>query len=47
LVQARKAYEEYLATIVEHDPGVRMYKLLFGKRGGEARALDIFFAVDD
>jgi len=47
LVQARKAYEEYLATIVEHDPGVRMYKLLFGKKGGEARALDIFFAVDD
>jgi hypothetical protein len=47
LVQARTAYEEYLATIVEHDPGVRMYKLLFGKKGGEARALDIFFAIDD
>jgi len=25
---------------------VRMYKLLFGKKGGEKRALDIFFAVD-
>jgi hypothetical protein len=46
LVQARQAYEEYLKTIVEHDPGVRMYKLLFGKKGGETRALDIFFAVD-
>jgi hypothetical protein len=43
LVQAKQAYEEYLKTIVEHDPGVRAYKMLFGKKGGEARALDIFF----
>jgi hypothetical protein len=43
LTRAQQAYDEYLKTIVEHDPGVRVYKMLFGKKGGEARALDIFF----
>lgn len=46
LLQVRKAYEEYLKTVVEHDPGVKMYKLLFGKKGGIERALDIFFALE-
>ena len=43
LAQAREAFEGYLKTIVDHDPGVKGYKMLFGKEAGVTRALDIFF----
>jgi len=43
LDQARQAFEGYLKTVVDHDPGVKGYKMLFGKEGGVTRALDIFF----
>lgn len=43
LDQARQAFEGYLKTMVDHDPGVKGYKMLFGKEGGFTRALDIFF----
>jgi len=43
LDQARHAFEGYLKTLVDHDPGVKGYKMLFGKEGGVTRALDIFF----
>jgi len=43
LDQARHAFEGYLKTVVDHDPGVKGYKMLFGKEGGVTRALDIFF----
>jgi hypothetical protein len=29
--------------VIDHDPGVKGYKMLFGKEGGVKRALDIFF----
>ena len=41
--KARNAFEGYLKTVVDHDPGVKGYKMLFGKEGGVTRALDIFF----
>jgi hypothetical protein len=43
LEQAKAAFEEYLKTVVDHDPGVKGYKFLFGKESGVIRALDIFF----
>jgi len=43
LDQAKQAFEIYLATLVDHDPGFQGYKMLFGKKGGETRALDLFF----
>lgn len=43
LDQARQAFEGYLKTVVDHDPGVKSYKMLFGKEAGVTRALDIFF----
>jgi hypothetical protein len=43
LEQARKAYEEYLKTIVDHDPGMQGYKLIFGKKGGIERSMNIHF----
>jgi hypothetical protein len=43
LKQAREAFEGYLETVVDHDPGFKGYKMLFGKEGGVDRALNIFF----
>ncbi len=40
---ARLAFEDYLKTLVDHDPGFQGYKMLFGKKGGETRAFDLFF----
>ena len=43
LDKAKNAFEGYLKTVVDHDPGVKGYKMLFGKEDGVTRALDIFF----
>jgi hypothetical protein len=43
LEEAREAFEGYLETVVDHDPGFKGYKMLFGKEGGVDRALNIFF----
>jgi hypothetical protein len=43
LERAQAAFEKYLKTVVDHDPGVKGYKFLFGKESGVIRALDIFF----
>jgi hypothetical protein len=29
--------------VVDHDPGVKGYKVLFGEKSGVQRALNIFF----
>jgi len=43
LERANNGFEKYLKTVVDHDPGVKGYKVLFGKESGVTRALDIFF----
>jgi hypothetical protein len=43
LEKAKGAYEVYLKKIVDHDPGMRGYKLLFGKKGGIERSLNMHF----
>jgi hypothetical protein len=43
LAKAHENFERYLKTIVEYDPGVKVYTRLFGKEGGVTRALDLFF----
>jgi len=43
LEKAKQAFEGYLKTVVDHDPGFKGYKMLFGKEGGVDRALNIFF----
>jgi hypothetical protein len=43
LEEAQQAFEGYLETVVDHDPGFKGYKMLFGKEGGVDRALNIFF----
>lgn len=43
LEKVKNGFEKYLKTVVDHDPGVKGYKVLFGKESGVIRALDIFF----
>jgi hypothetical protein len=43
LERANNDFEKYLKIAVDHDPGVKGYKVLFGKDSGISRALDIFF----
>jgi len=40
---ARKNFEAYMNTIADFDPGVKVYQMFFGKKGGLERALDMFF----
>jgi hypothetical protein len=42
LNKAKGVFETYLKTVVDHDPGFKGYKMLFGKPG-VTRALDVFF----
>lgn len=44
LEQARKDFDIYMDTVIDHDPALKMYKIFFGKQGGMERALDMFFA---
>jgi hypothetical protein len=47
LVRAKlqTAFDKYLETVVDHDPGVKGNIMFFGKKEGLERALDIFYGV--
>ena len=40
---ARQTSEEYSYRVLNHDPGVKTFKVFFGKEGGMERVHDIFF----
>ena len=37
-------FENYHQTVINHDPAVKLYSVLFGKQGGFERVNDLFFA---
>ena len=37
-------FESYHQTVMNHDPAVKLYSMLFGKQGGPERVNDLFFA---
>jgi hypothetical protein len=37
-------FESYHQTVMNHDPAVKLYSMLFGKQGGAERVKDLFFA---
>jgi phycoerythrobilin:ferredoxin oxidoreductase len=37
-------FENYHQIVMNHDPAVKLYSMLFGKRGGAERVNDLFFA---
>jgi hypothetical protein len=45
LGKIKSSFDEYLKTVVDHDPGVKGNILFFGRKEGIERALDIFYGV--
>ena len=43
LRRTEAVFEAYLKTLVDHDPGVKIWKVLFGTRGGVERSMDMHF----
>ncbi len=39
------SFDEYLKTVIDHDPGVKGNIMFFGKKQGLERALDIYYGV--
>lgn len=39
------SFDAYLATVVDHDPGVKGNIMFFGRREGVSRALDLYYGV--
>ncbi|MDX1779246.1 MAG: hypothetical protein R3339_10225, partial [Thermodesulfobacteriota bacterium] len=44
LERARGDYEKYTNTVIDHDPAAKIYRMLFGKKGGVERVKELFFA---
>ena len=44
LEQAHRDYDTFTNTVVDHDPAAKIYRILFGKKGGVERVLELFFA---
>ena len=42
--KADEDFDLYHQTVINHDPAVRLYSMLFGKIGGVERVNDLFFA---
>ncbi len=40
-----QVFDEYLKFLVDHDPGVNVWKMLFGKKGGVERSMDMHFGL--
>jgi hypothetical protein len=43
LGQAQRDYDIYTNTVVDHDPAAKVYRILFGKKGGTERVKELFF----
>jgi hypothetical protein len=41
---AAEDFENYTQTVINHDPAVKLYSVLFGKQGAIERVNDLFFA---
>ena len=43
LKKTQEVFEDYLKKLVDHDPGVGIWKVLFGAKGGVERSMDMHF----
>ncbi len=43
LTRTQNAFEDYLEQIIDHDPGLKVWKILFGEKGGIERSLDMHY----
>lgn len=45
LRSTQAVFQQYLKTLVDHDPGVKIWQVLFGKKGGIERSFDMHFGL--
>ena len=45
LEKTQAVFDDYLKTLVDHDPGVKIWKMLFGEQGGIERSFDMHFGM--
>jgi len=45
LKRTMAVFDDYLKSFIDHDPGVRVWKMLFGEQGGIERSMDMHFGV--
>jgi len=45
LDKVKQAFESYLKTVIDHDPGIKANKIFFGKKEGVARALEMYYGI--
>jgi len=45
LQHTQMVFEDYLKKLIDHDPGVGVWKILYGKKGGIERSMDMHFGL--
>jgi hypothetical protein len=45
LRSTQAVFQQYLKTLVDHDPGVKVWQVLFGRQGGIERSFDMHFGL--
>jgi len=45
LKKTMAVFDDYLKFLVDHDPGVNVWKMLFGTKGGVERSMDMHFGM--
>ena len=43
LEKTQQVFEDYLKKLIDHDPGVGLWKMLFGKKGGIELSMNMHF----
>ena len=45
LVRTRAVFDDYLKHLIKYDPGVNVWKMIFGEKGGVERSMDMHFGL--
>ena len=45
LKRTMSVFDDYLKSLIDHDPGVGVWKMLFGEKGGIERSMDMHFGI--
>ncbi len=45
LKRTMAVFDEYLKSLIDHDPGVGVWKMIFGEKGGVERSMDMHFGL--
>ena len=45
LKRTMAVFDDYLKSLIDHDPGVGVWKMIFGEKGGIERSMDMHFGL--